>query len=554
MGTNDEHDAVALAQTALRALVAQEPERHPLVIGLVAPLGTPLDQAADGLKPAFERYTYVTEVVHMSRLLDEVPNAPWLPLPTTHNVDYYTRRMDAGNELRVLAQSGSALAVLAVGRIAQIRASDSDPKAILLRSLKHPDEVKLLRHIYGNAFTLLAVSSPAEEIRENLATALGRLKHSRSEAELLIERDESESLEKSFGQNVRDTFSMADMYLEIRRGVPVADELDRIVDSLFGAPFLTPRPGEEAMKLASDASFRSASLGRQVGAVLIPSIGTPMIVGTNEVPKPGGGQFWDGDEPDHRDFQMGEDSNPVYIRLMLQDLLERLATRPDLLNDEMRGKTPEELYEVVQQKDADGGSALDGTRARALIEFMRCVHAEQAAIINAARSGVSTQGAALYCTTFPCHECTKMIVAAGITEVVYIEPYAKSLAGQLYVDLIEVQPPAGRSSGLANGKVPFRAFVGIAPSRYEVAFKAGDRKVGELPRALNPLANPRTTGWHAGAVSDREDLAIASLNQVLSSRLLRPTQQGPIAEPLPIPVESPPASGRVRSRKAGDAS
>ena len=69
-----------------------------------------------------------------------------------------------------------------------------------------------------------------------------------------------------------------------------------------------------------------------------------------------------------------------------------------------------------------------------LIEFSRTVHAEMAAIVDAARRGVSVQDCNLYTTTFPCHECAKHIVAAGIRRVVYIEPYPKSQALSLHLN------------------------------------------------------------------------------------------------------------------------
>ena len=65
-----------------------------------------------------------------------------------------------------------------------------------------------------------------------------------------------------------------------------------------------------------------------------------------------------------------------------------------------------------------------GTRA----ELCYAVHAEQNAIIQAAKLGVSIDGATLYCTHQPCVLCAKMIVNAGITRVVYGEGYPDAFA------------------------------------------------------------------------------------------------------------------------------
>ena len=56
-------------------------------------------------------------------------------------------------------------------------------------------------------------------------------------------------------------------------------------------------------------------------------------------------------------------------------------------------------------------------------EICYAIHAEQNAIIQAARLGVSIEGATLYCTHQPCVICAKMIVNAGIKRVVYREGY-----------------------------------------------------------------------------------------------------------------------------------
>lgn len=59
------------------------------------------------------------------------------------------------------------------------------------------------------------------------------------------------------------------------------------------------------------------------------------------------------------------------------------------------------------------------------------VHAEQNAIIQAAKHAVSLKGAKLYCTTFPCSVCAKMLINVGIGSVYYIEGYKDSLSGTL---------------------------------------------------------------------------------------------------------------------------
>ena len=61
-------------------------------------------------------------------------------------------------------------------------------------------------------------------------------------------------------------------------------------------------------------------------------------------------------------------------------------------------------------------------------EICRAVHAEQNALIQAAKHGVAIEGADLYTTHQPCVQCTKMIINAGIRRVVYIHSYPDPLA------------------------------------------------------------------------------------------------------------------------------
>ena len=64
-------------------------------------------------------------------------------------------------------------------------------------------------------------------------------------------------------------------------------------------------------------------------------------------------------------------------------------------------------------------------------ELCYAIHAEQNAIIQAAKLGVSIDGATLYCTHQPCVICTKLIVNAGIARVVYREGYPDEFAMQI---------------------------------------------------------------------------------------------------------------------------
>lgn len=65
-------------------------------------------------------------------------------------------------------------------------------------------------------------------------------------------------------------------------------------------------------------------------------------------------------------------------------------------------------------------------------EVCRALHAEQNAIIQAALYGISTTGAALYCTHQPCSLCAKAIINAGIKKVVYKGDYPDQFALDMF--------------------------------------------------------------------------------------------------------------------------
>jgi len=65
-------------------------------------------------------------------------------------------------------------------------------------------------------------------------------------------------------------------------------------------------------------------------------------------------------------------------------------------------------------------------------ELCRGVHAEQNAVIQAAYFGISIKDSTVYTTTFPCSMCAKILINAGVTEIVYSESYVDDLSKKLF--------------------------------------------------------------------------------------------------------------------------
>ncbi|MDR2162722.1 MAG: cytidine/deoxycytidylate deaminase family protein [Clostridiales Family XIII bacterium] len=64
-------------------------------------------------------------------------------------------------------------------------------------------------------------------------------------------------------------------------------------------------------------------------------------------------------------------------------------------------------------------------------ELCRALHAEQNAIVQAATSGQSIEGATIYITHQPCVICAKMIINAGIRKIIVNEGYPDKLAVEI---------------------------------------------------------------------------------------------------------------------------
>ena len=274
-------------------------------------------------------------------------------------------------------------------------------------------------------------------------------------AEKLISRDENEQ-EEDHGQRVAKIFHDADFIINLDAEDKADDQINRFCELLFSSNSKSPTRMEYGLFLAKAAALRSLDLSRQVGAAIFSVSGEILALGCNEVPKASGGTYWAKDTHDDRDFLRGEDSNETRKRQILGEIAKAIAP-VQILEDLLTNRAVKES----QFMDA--------------LEYGRIMHAEMSAICDAARIGHVVKDAVLYCTTFPCHMCAKHIVGVGISKVVFLEPYQKSLAYDLHTDSIQIE---GNDRGRYNDypAVRFEHFYGVTPRRYREIFERGRRK------------------------------------------------------------------------------
>ncbi|WP_117210567.1 deaminase [Allorhizocola rhizosphaerae] len=241
-------------------------------------------------------------------------------------------------------------------------------------------------------------------------------------AQDLIDVDGEELEDREFGQRVNDTYAMADYFLA------AADEVPRFVKLLWGDPTIPPEPAEFAMYSAHAASARSLSASRRVGAALVVE-DKVIATGYNDVP-PG----------ETADVIEGADASEIYKREMLKETIELVGHRLGVDTSAL------ELTDIAK--------TLKRSMILSVIEGQRAVHAEAAAIDDAAMRGVAVRNATLYTTTFPCHLCFKAALDVEISEIRYIDPYPKSRAREMF--------PAGASR--------LHPYIGVAPRMFLRAF------------------------------------------------------------------------------------
>jgi deoxycytidylate deaminase len=514
-------------------------ERPTLFFGVVAAVGTPWREAFEPyLKGGLVGRKYKdVQTIGVSALLKPLKLKNPFPPAGVGEYKRVTMLMNRGDELRRVSRRGEALALMVAAELSARRARSSEgnltERAFIINQLKHPDEVLWLRHIYGAAFHLIGLYSPRGERRGYLTRKKDKQRPmSGRDADALIDRDEDE--ETSWGQQVRNTFHMADVFIDTSSSDAVYKQVERFLDLLLGRKLLSPGKDEYGMYLAQAAAFRSTDLSRQVGAAILDKRGDVLGLGSNEVPTAGGGQYW-GEEgkPDFRDHKKKRDYNEFMKRKIMQEIIAKLEGAPGF--PRLTAKQREQYVE-----------RMESTPVEDLTEFGRCVHAEMEALLSAARRGVSVKGANLFTTTFPCHNCAKHIVDVGIKNVIYIEPYPKSKAKEMYGDSIwftdywmrpeQDKQVAESSEGLPGDKVWFRPFLGIAPRRYAALFSRlsehGRRNKWKVPggalsdkpiglRLWGPNLSNTERESLAAKAAEQLEAALKSKARVLRTKLTR---------------------------------
>jgi len=465
-----------------------ETHTEELIIVLCGPIGTDIHFVAERI--AFltqEHYAYKVVPIRLSGFIKQLTKSTDFATIVDKN-EYYHRLIEAGNKLRE-KHGNSILAEMAINEIAYNRETDKEAKGnsefkssrtcYIIDSIKNQEELELLRLIYSDVIYFLSIFSPVE-FRGKYLEDQGLTK---DQVHKLFHRDSGE--EANFGQKVSDTFMQADFFVRIDKSTAqtIDNKLLRLLNIIFKSEVVTPSYQETAMYLATAAAGNSACLSRQVGASITDEKGEVLSVGWNDVPRAGGGVY----QYSEKD-PLGQNDN----RCM------NLKGGMCFNDDEKRSIGEQLADELIELKLVDKAnrsqliSSIRKSRIKELIEFSRAVHAEMLALISASqKAGERVINGKLFCTTYPCHNCARHIIAAGIKEVYYIEPYRKSLALKLHDDSISEDESK-------ISLVRILMYDGVAPRRYLEFFKMlpNSRKIDG-----KKISEPRKTSIPKSTIS-----------------------------------------------------
>lgn len=492
-----------------------------LVIALVGPVGSGVSAAANILHATLDQeFGYdVAPIMKPSDVIRAQSSLVGIKAPeNARTATYISEMQDAGNKLREKFGNNYLIEKL-IEKIRGFRTAHKGyegenellgRRAYIIDSLKSMEELELLRDVYRDTLCVVGVFAP-DKLRDE---RLRDLDYPEAERAKVMARDQGELA--TFGQATRKLFVYSDFFVcNDRRPEDLEASLKRFLDIVFDTAIHTPTRAESAMYKAAAAAANSACMSRQVGVSIVSSGGEMIAVGWNDVPKFGGSLYTEEDRAafdeeaktivnrDNRCYNWG--GKKCHNEVRRHGLMDKVA----IAATESGGVRP--------NKRAAVRAAIGKTDINALIEFSRSIHAEMEAILSVAREGKhSLVGATLYTNTYPCHNCARHIVASGIREVVYIEPYLKSLAIELHSDVISELPDA-------RNMVIFRQFNGVAPSNYLKLFRPkGDRKEnGYLVRTPRKEALP-IFRVPLDARREYEDIIIAEVAAKEHNQLIQP--------------------------------
>jgi deoxycytidylate deaminase len=341
-----------------------------------------------------------------------------------------------GNELR--RENKGYLAIEVLKRIDQVETmvENANGCSIVVDGIKNSGEVEEFRK-YANFF-LFSIDARVDKRWERV-----REKYKGNQDSFFAddERDHNESID--YGQQVDKCVYLSDVLFNNDSDIKkqLYDRVDNYLSLIQEQNYMYPMPCESIMTQAYCESLKSSCIKRKVGAVIVSSDGTPVVATCNEVPYP--------EDSCEKKYGM------CYKDKIKIDLIRNLKNCPGCGASIKQDITCPKCGTAIQineltpsckkcnlDLDIDSFFVCMSCKLKIVKKFIgkrmevcRALHAEEKALLQLGKSGVSINPSSmtLYTTTFPCPQCANKIVGFGIGKIVYVEPYPTKESRDLLV-------------------------------------------------------------------------------------------------------------------------
>src|ERR1700676_5449961 len=222
-----------------------------LVFGIVGPIGTDLDAVITALSAALQEVEYKHKLIHLTQHME----APKIrtKINASSYFDRYMSLIKYANEYRRVANDPAALAGLSLIRLMKARlevsTSIAEPAlghAYIVRQFKRPEEIELMRRVYGRKFIQVSVFGSEADRRSVLISKIRQFDSApKSDAECerqaieLIDVDNNQ-VDDENGQRVSDAFYLGDVFVDGINPKKAEETIRRFIKALFGDNRISP--------------------------------------------------------------------------------------------------------------------------------------------------------------------------------------------------------------------------------------------------------------------------------------------------------------------------
>jgi len=241
-----------LGRRSARSEIVRNPE---LVLGIVGPIGVDIDAVVDALSTTLRDVNYNPILIHLTELIEDRRIKVKRDFSTFYK--RYKSLIEYANEYRRLAKSAAALAGIAIMTIRELRKavtdSESSPArgtAYIVRQFKRPEEIELMRQVYGRKFIQVSVFGSATDRRRVLVDKIRRFEPSpKTEAECesqaidLIEIDHNQK-DNAHGQRIADVFHLGDVFVDGITPAKAEQTIRSFIKAFFGDTRASPSKDE----------------------------------------------------------------------------------------------------------------------------------------------------------------------------------------------------------------------------------------------------------------------------------------------------------------------